>query len=159
MSDALRVNGLAYGWGSCVFKLADQRFTGITSIDYEDKLETAMLYGATRDQAPVGQTGGKYVPGEVSVTMRKDSAKAFLAALASRSRDGKSIGQVYFEGVVQYIEPDDTPHTHLLHRMRCTGIKNSAKEGSDPLTVELGMTTQAIERDGITLYDQTGGSR
>jgi hypothetical protein len=158
MGDALRVNGNAYGWGSCVFKLADERYTGITSIDYEDKLETVMLYGATRSHAPVGQTGGKYVPGDVTVTMRKDSAKAFIAALSARSRDGKSYGHVYFEGVVQYIEPDNTPHVDLLHRMRCGGIKNSAKEGGDPLTVDITMTTQAIERDGKTLYDQTGGS-
>jgi hypothetical protein len=40
MSDAPRINGNAYSFASLVIKLADERFTGIKSISYGDKLET-----------------------------------------------------------------------------------------------------------------------
>ena len=157
MSDAARINGNAYGWASCVFKFANERYSGVKSITYGDKLETAMVYGSNRHGAPVGQTGGKYVPDEVKVVMRRDSAKAFVAALARQSPDGKSVGRVGFEGVVQFVE-DETPHTHLLHRMRLVGQTASLEEGSEAAYDELTCTVQGIERDGITLYDQSRGA-
>lgn len=157
MSDAARINGNAYGWASCVFKLVDERFSGVKSISYGDKLETSMVYGSNRHGAPVGQTGGKYVTDEVKIVMRRDSAKAFVAALARRSPDGKSVGRVIFEGVVQFVE-DETPHTHLLHRMRLVGQTASLEEGSEAAYDELTCTVQTIERDGITLFDQSRGA-
>jgi hypothetical protein len=158
MSDAPRINGNAYSFASLVIKLADERFTGIKSISYGDKLETEMVHGATRHAAPVGQTGGKYVPGSVKITMRKDSTKVLRASLAGRSSDGKSFGGVYFEIDVQYIEPDDSPHQDLLHRCRLVGCESSREEGAAALYDDLEITTQAIEYDGLTLYDQSRGT-
>ena len=52
MSDEIRINGIAHSWGSIKIKIAGERFSGISSVSYSDKLEVSKLWGMGKNQKP-----------------------------------------------------------------------------------------------------------
>ena len=153
MSDAVRINGIAHSWGSTKLKIAGERYSGLSSISYSDKLETAFGYGMGKAHRPRSQSRGKYSAEQVVMKVQTSTAQAIRDALAERG-DGTSYGTVLVPIVLQYLEPDDTPITVEFENCRLVEDGSSDEEGADVLTVELKWSTFAIRRNGKTLYEE-----
>ena len=155
MADQLRVNGNQVSWGSVTLKLDGDVFTGFTAISYADKRERVMAYGMGRHQAPRGRSRGKYSVEPVKLTGFKTSIAALREALAARSANGASYGDVEFNIVVQYSESDEAPQTVEIERCAWAGSSSSEEEGADPLKEEIEISAMLIRRNGLTLFDST----
>lgn len=157
MADAQRINNNQYSWSSIIFKLNGERFTGFTSITFGDKRERVKSYGMGRHHAPRGRSAGKYTVDPVKVVGAKSSVQALRAALAAAAPDGKSYGNVEFQGLVQYIEADETEMTVELDRLVWASNSTGDEEAPDPLKEEFELDCMLIRRNGLTLFDGTGG--
>lgn len=157
MGDKIRVNGNQYSYGSIVFKLGDEQFTGFTAIQYGDKRTREKAYGMGRHHAPRGRSRGKYEPEPVKVTGYTSSVQALRAGLAKRAADGKSYGNVEFQGCVQYIEDDEGEYTVELDRLVWASNSTSDDEGSDLDKEDIELDVMLIRRNGLVLYDATNG--
>ncbi|MCP3886459.1 MAG: hypothetical protein GY700_13515 [Propionibacteriaceae bacterium] len=152
MADRVRINGIAHSWGSVKLKIAGQRYLGVTSINYGDKLETAFGYGMGAAHAARSQSRGKYVTDEIVMKVEAATAQLIRNVLASKG-NGTGYGQAQVPIVLQYLEPGDNPITVEFERCRVVGDTTSDEEGSDVLTTELKWTTFGIKRNGKTLYE------
>lgn len=158
MSDQLRINGNQHSWGSIVIKLDDERYYGCTGITFADKRERVKAYGIGRHHAPRGRSRGKYSTEPVKLTMWKSAAQALREALARKSADGRSYGDVEFEILVQYIEVGDEPMDVSISRCVITGNSTSDEENPDPLKEEIEIDCMLIRRNGLSLFDGSQGS-
>jgi hypothetical protein len=156
VSDEIRFNGIAHSWGSVKLKIAGERFSGISSISYSDKLETAFGYGMGKAHKPRAQSRGKYSAEQVVIKAHTSTAQAIRDMLAERG-DGTSYGTVTVPMVLQYLETDDTPITVEFEDCRLVEDGSSDEEGADVLSVELKWSTFGIVRNGKTLYQQESG--
>jgi hypothetical protein len=160
MADIQRINGNAYSWSSIVIKLDGQRFYGITSINFNDKLEVGYGYGQGRHFAPLARTGGKYSCDETKIIMRTSSFADFLAYLKTKSPDGTSYGFAEWTVDAQWVESDQlalSPMHSILNRCRLTGVNQSQEQSTDETTTELAVSTMYIVRNGATLFDSSRG--
>lgn len=157
MADQTRINGTQYSWSSIVFKLDGERFTGFTGISFGDKRERVKAYGMGRHHAPRGRSAGKYTVEPVKVTGWKSSVQALREALAKRAPDGVSYGNVEFQGLVQYIEADESEMTVELDRLVWSSNTTSDEEAPDPLKEEFELDCMLIRRNGLSLFDGTEG--
>jgi hypothetical protein len=157
MADSIRVNNNTYSWGSIIFKLGDDRWYGFTSIAYGDKRERVKAYGMGRHHAPRGRSAGKYSVDPVKVTGWKDSVQALRDALAAKSADGTSYGNVEFQGLIQYIEPDGREFTVELDRLVWSANTAGDEEAPDSLKEDFELDCMLIRRNGLTLFDGTEG--
>jgi len=153
MSDEIRINGIAHSWGSTKLKIDGERYSGISSISYSDKLETAFGYGMLKSQRPRAQSRGKYVPEQVVMKCMTSTAQAIRDKLAEKG-DGTSYGMTIVPIVLQYLEPDDTPITVEFEECRLVEDGSSDEEGSDVLSCEIKWTTTGIRRNDKTLYQE-----
>jgi len=153
MADEIRINGIAHSWGSTKLKIDGERYTGISSISYSDKLETAFGYGMGKSHKPRAQSRGKYSAEQVVMKCQTSTAQSIRDTLASKG-DGSSYGVVNVPIVLQYLEPDDTPITVEFEDCRLVEDGSSDEEGSDVLTVEIKWSTFGIRRNGKTLYQE-----
>ena len=153
MADEIRINGIAHSWGSTKLKIAGERYSGVMSISYSDKLETAFGYGMGKSHKPRSQSRGKYSAEQVVMKVQTSTAQAIRDMLADRS-DGTSYGMVNVPIVLQYLEPDDEPITVEFEDCRLVEDGSSDEEGSDVLSVELKWSTFGIIRNGKTLYQE-----
>lgn len=158
MSDQVRVNGNGYSWGSIRLKLDGEDFFGFTSIAFSDKRERVKGYGMGRHHAPRIRSSGKYTADAVKLVGWKSSVATFRDALAARSTDGTSYGNVEFEAVVLYAEGDEPPQTVQITGCVWSGNSTSEEENADPLKEEIEIDCMAIRRNGKTLFDSTEGS-
>jgi len=157
MSDAIRVNNNQHSWGSITFKLNGERYTGFTAISFGDKRTRVKAYGMGRHHAPRGRSKGKYETDPVKVTGWKSSVHALRVALAKVSLDGKSYGDVEFQGLVQYIERDDTEITVELDRLVWMSNTTSDEESPDPLKEDFELDVMLIRRNDLVLFDASEG--
>lgn len=157
MADEIRVNGSLYSWGSIILKVNGERFYGISSVNYGDKLERAKSYGMGRHHAPRGRSSGKYQTDPVTVKMEKKTAQELRATLAKLSPSGTSYGSVEFEIVVQFIEGTDV-QTDVLERCTWSGDSSKNEESPDPLYDEAEFDCMLIRRNGLVLFDDSQGS-
>ena len=153
MADEIRINGIAHSWGSTKLKIAGERYSGIMSISYSDKLETAFGYGMGKSHKPRSQSRGKYSAEQVVMKVQTSTAQAIREMLAARG-DGISYGTVTVPIVLQYLEPDDTPITVEFEDCRLVEDGSSDEEGADVLSVEIKWTTFGILRNGLSLYQE-----
>lgn len=158
MADQIRVNGNMLSWGSISIKLDGERFHGFTKVNYADSRERVKAYGMGRHHAPRGRSRGKYSTDPVVIGGPKGSVQELRQALAARSIDGRSYGDVEFDVVVQYVESDDTPITVEIER--CVWTKNTEQheEGPDPLNEDFECDAHLIRRNGLVLFDESQGS-
>jgi hypothetical protein len=154
MSDEIRINGIAHSWGSTKLKIAGERYSGITSISYSDKLEVAKGYGMGLAQRPRARSRGKYVPEQVVMKVYTSTAQEIRNMLADRG-DGVSYGTEEVEIVLQYIEDGETPITVEFELCRLVEDGSSDEEGGDVLSVEIKWDTMGIRRNGKTLYEES----
>jgi hypothetical protein len=152
VSDQILINGIAHSWGSIGWKIDGEGFTGLSSISYSDKLETAKGYGIGRAHKPRARSRGKYVPEQVVTKVQTSTAQDIRDALAARGPDGVSYGIAEVPMVLQYLEIDDSMITIEFERCRLVEDGSSDEEGPDVLTVELKWDIMGIKRNGKTLY-------
>jgi hypothetical protein len=157
MSDALRINNAAYSWGSISLKVADEQFTGFTALKYGDKRTRTKLWGMGKHHAPRARSRGKYEPADGSLKGPKSTVQALREKLASLASDGVSYGEVEFQVVANYVEPDETPITVELLRCVISSQDSNEEENPDLLQEEIGLDYMAVKRNGLTLYDSSGG--
>lgn len=152
MADTQRVNGFITSWGDIAFKLDDERYYGVTEINYGDTRARTKVYGMRRDGLPIGRTRGKYEASEVTAKMTYPAWVELRDALAAQATDSASFGDVIFQGEVQYTygESDET-HTDELIDLCVTGVTVGASEGPDAIMVDITMDCMSIKRDGLTL--------
>lgn len=158
MSDEIRVNGNQHSWGSIVVKIAEEKYYGFTKIAYSDSRERVKAYGMGRHHAPRGRSRGKYSTEAVTLTGWKGSVQQLRNALASKSQDGNSYGDVVFQIVVQYVEKDDTAITVEIEDCVWTKSASSEEEGPDPLSEDIEIDCMKIRRNGKVLFDESEGS-
>lgn len=158
MSDGIRVNGNQHSWGSIVLKLDGDKFHGFKSISYGDKRERVKGYGMGKHHAPRSRTRGKYTVEPVKVTGPTASCQNFRAALAAKSKGGKSYGDVEFETVVQFIDTGDADITVEIERCVITSGTFSGEENPDPEMDEMEFDAMLIRRNGLVLFDASEGS-
>ena len=156
--DDIRVNGNALSWGSIKCKIDGVPYYGFKSVSYGDKRERVKGYGMGKHQAPRSRSRGKYTVEPAKLGGPKSSMQALREALAAKSQDGVSYGDVEFEVVIQYFEKNELPITVQLER--CVIVSNSAseEEGGDPLSEEIELDVMKIYRNGLTLFDSSEGS-
>lgn len=155
MGDAVRVNGQMISWQSVTLKIGVEKYTGFTAVEYGDKRERSLAYGAGKHGAPRGKSAGKYTPDPLVITVWKSTAKAILADLAALATDGKSYGNVSTDIVVSFVEPSDA--TVIVEALGCTlqEMAASHEEGPEGLNEKLTFQPMRIKRDGKSLYDGT----
>lgn len=157
MSDKIRVNGNIYSWGSISLKVADEDFSGFTSISYGDKRTRTKIWGQGKHQAPRGRSRGKYETTEGKMKGPKSTIQALREKLASLSADGVSYGDVEFMVVVNYVEADEAPITVELFQCVISTQDSSEEENPDPLQEEIGLDYMVIKRNGLVLFDNSEG--
>jgi hypothetical protein len=158
MSDAIRVNNNQLSWGSITVKVADERFTGFTSISFSDKRERVKAYGMTRHHAPRGRSRGKYTIDPVKFVGWKSTVQSLRESLAAKASDGKSYGDVEFQIVVDYVESDEMGITVVIHKCVWASNSSSDEESADPLKEEIEADAMWIERNGCVLFDASEGT-
>ncbi len=167
MADLERVNGNVIGWGSLRFKtttsVGSTVHRGFTSIGYGEKLESQLVWGMGRHQAPRGGTAGKYTPDMVKVKGPIASVLALKKAVAGLSASGRSYGAARFSGVLFYYEPGLAGSLGESHTVEFAGLKwaeqsVAAEEGPDMIQQEFSMQVLAIREDGLVLFDDSEGS-
>lgn len=153
MSDRVRINGIAHSWGSVKLRISGERFFGVTSISYGDKITTSFGYGMGAAHRPRSQSRGKYEPSEISMKVETATAQLIRNMMANRG-NGVSYGIAQVPIVLQYLEPSDLPVTIKFDKCRLVEDTSSDEEGSDVMTVELKWTTFGVTRNGKTLYEK-----
>jgi hypothetical protein len=151
MGDQLRVNGNIVSYGSIKAKIDSDLFVGFTSIGFAHKRERTFVYGMTPDQAPRARTRGKYTAEPIKLKGPKSTFQAMRQALAAKSGDGRSYGDVEFPVVLQLIEQEES-HTIEFDRCVFTGASNSFEEGAEALMEEVELSCFHIIEDGLTLF-------
>lgn len=157
MADDIRVNGNLKSWGSLQFRVAGERIYGFTNVTFADKRERVKGYSMARHHAPYGRSAGKYSTDPVKVTGWADSVQALREAIAAQSADGLSYGNVLFQGLLQYIEPDESEITVEFDRLVWTGNSATVEEAPDPLKEDFELDVMFIRRNGLVLFDGSEG--
>lgn len=152
MSDAIKVNGSIYSWGSIEAKADGDIIRGITAVSFSQTLERTMAYGSGSSRGPRGRTRGKYSC-EGSVTMHVDSYHELIRRLAQLAPDGVSYGRVEFPVVVSFVEESLDPVTIELEDCMIAGDTSSESEGTDASVVEVPLSIMLVRRNGLTLAD------
>lgn len=153
MSDEVRINGHQHSWGSTKFKIDGEEFSGVTSIDYGDKLESVEAYGTGKAHGPRGRSSGKYSADPLVLVMWKASAQALRAQLAKKSTSGKSYGKVIFQAVLQFIETGEQPITIDFQDCKFAENKATDEENPDPLKETVTVKPLRVLRNGLALYE------
>lgn len=157
MADPIRVNGVMYSWGSLVFILDGERYYGFTSVGFAEKREYGKGYSMARHHAPIGRSSGKYTTESLKVTGWKHSVLNLKTALAAKSANGLAYGNVQFQGLLQYIEPDETEITIEFDRLKWTANSFAHDESPDPLKSDFELDFMFMRENGLTLFDSTDG--
>lgn len=158
MDDFVRWNNRVVSAKSCRYLIAGVPYVGITALDYEEKLEKELVYGADRSGSPIGMTSGKYSVSPFTITMLKDVfMKKFLpqmAILSAANLAPGSYGAGSFPLVAQYSEPPLTPDQDIISGCQIVGTKDAYQEGISALVTEISLMAMVLERNGLTLYSK-----
>ena len=93
MTDFIRLNGRVISAKSLSSNIAGVPYTGVTAADYEDKIETELVYAL--GQEPEDYVEGKYSVAPFTITLLKDvHAFKFLPQMAALSAANGAPGSV-----------------------------------------------------------------
>ena len=155
MSDDAILQDNLVSWGSHIMKIDGERWTGFTAFSGgTDKLERAYGYGMNRSHAPIGRTAGKYTPPSPGFTMHASTYIKFIDYLRSKSPNGRSIGGVEFQLMLQVAEGSISSD---MEWQRCTLSERTpkAEETADSQTREVVLSCMRYIEDGTTLFDSS----
>ncbi|MBN8609142.1 MAG: hypothetical protein J0L92_01055 [Deltaproteobacteria bacterium] len=149
-ADDIRINGFTHSWASTKTTLDGEQYVGISKISWDHAIEEGLVRG--QGGKPLGRTRGQYMPGAVTLTMRKSSAMVLKDNLAKKSSDGKTYGETEFPIVVQYLEPDDTPITVELNRCRFLKSTAANEQSADPTAEDIELSCLEVVENGKKLF-------
>jgi len=158
MADRIRVNGNIHSWGSITVKFDGDTYYGFNSITYADKRTRTKAYGMGAHHAPRGRSRGKYEIDPVKLGGPKETIDDLRAALAAKSADGISYGDVEFQIVVLYDETQSRTLIVNIDDCVITGNSSSEEENPDPLKEEIEIDAMRIRRNGRVLWDNSQGA-
>jgi len=143
------VRGRKYDFSSIEFAVvregqAAQIFIEATGIDYDDTVEESLVYGT--NPAPVGRTRGQYNPGEVTVTVSKQTE----AVLVDQIGDG--FMEAEFDITIKYADTGLPLIVDTLERCRIVGLAQAHASGPEALVTELKMKPLTVLRNGKTPF-------
>lgn len=145
------INGNAYSYASIRITLDDQRYIGVTSINYGDKLSPSKVRGAA--QMPLGETAGDY-DATCDFEMLELDARAFMEAI------GTPLTSSRFNIAVEYAEEGLDTYVDNIKGVRIVEVNKSQSQGTDGLKIKFTCSVlQPIDYQGISLapaIDTTG---
>lgn len=151
-TESVLVNGRAYDFYATRLEVFGLKLVGYSQIDFGDKIERGEARGPS--QVALATTRGKYSADKFKLKLLATSGKELRAHLASKSRTGKSTGQVKGVIVLQLLDDELGVQTTTFGGCRpdVTGTA-SYGEGTDALMEDWEFYVRTIERDGITQYE------
>lgn len=157
--DALaRINDAVYSWNSIVFRMGTFRTTGLVSIDFDDKITSQLQYTARRDGTPIGETAGKYEPGDSVLKFLLEAwtggtTRFPLGIEPFVLHDGVgSSGRTRIPIFLQWFEEaTGQPVSVLLESARCIGRKIGSVEGVEGTVIETTFRPLNVRINGISL--------
>ena len=154
MADQIFINGNAMSWASLKVKIAGQLILGYTGLNYGDKRDQALLYGAGRAQTPRGKTSGVYTPDPCKITGYVSTIAEMRRMLAELSESGASYGGVEFQVVAQFIE-NGSEEAQTVEINGCTWASSSASftQGTEGLQEDVEFLPMEIWRNGLALFE------
>lgn len=151
MADPIRVNGNAFDFGAVRFKIAGNRWEGITAIKYSHKRTRTKVTGLTNDRVPLGVTPGKYEAEDGSITAYTATAADIRQALATIA-GSPSYGDVLVPITCQYVNPvNGAVITDELRGCWIIGDGASLEDNADPSKEEIPIGCLQIIRNGLLL--------
>ncbi len=133
------INGKRYDWGNIKANMLGRTVTGITAINYEEKVEKKNYYGAGR--YPVHRGYGNY-EASAKVTLYDYEVEAIQRALGP----GKRLTDVpAFDIVVSFMDNSGQVVTHVIRNAEFTGNKRELKQGDSTFEIELELIVSHIE--------------
>ena len=154
MTDFIRLNGRVISAKSLSSNIAGVPYTGVTAADYEDKIETELVYAL--GQEPEDYVEGKYSVAPFTITLLKDvHAFKFLPQMAALSAANGAPGSVgsapLFPITFQYLELPMPPITDMLIGCRYLGGKDAYAEGINAAVVVCSFMAKKLLRNGLQL--------
>jgi hypothetical protein len=164
MTDLLetRLNDTIFSATSSEFNILGAPFVGILSLDYEQKRERKLVYGARKDGTPLGMTGGKYGIGSFGMSMLRSSYQRLIELLSLKGFG--SYGDASFPISAVYAEPlallkGVPPIVIAIEGCRIISEKDTNKEGIDEAVTEVGLAAMSLTRNGMRLWSVINGTR
>lgn len=150
MTDKIRLSSNIHSWESCIFKVDEAPFEGLTSVKLSQKRERKLVYGMKRNGKPIGKTAGKYIPGLITISMLRDSYEIMTSFMSLKGLG--SYGDAECSLFVQYVEPLSPPITIIGSGCTIEEETDDNKEGVDELTTEVSFLPTSITRNGKALW-------
>lgn len=155
--DSVRLNGTMYSWTSCEFTIDSLEYEGFLDVDYEQKRERKVVFGARRDGRPLGKTAGKYTVPTLTLKVLRATAKMIKEYLTAQGLG--SFGDAVFTLAISVYEPDviDTPITVIFETCTFDGEKNGHSEGIDELVTEITVGCLSLTENQMQLWSLLRG--
>lgn len=132
------INGRSYDWGSIIINIMGVPFTGVTSIDYEEKQDTKNIFGAgTR---PISRGLGNIEPSAKITLLAEEVENLTLVAPL-----GNLMNIPEFDIVVCYIDSALLPKKHKLRNVRFMNNNRKVKQGDTSIGIDLELVLSHIE--------------
>jgi hypothetical protein len=157
MPDVVRVNNTIYSWTSCRFLIDAQPWTGLVSVDYEEKRERKIVYAARQAGIPLGWTSGKYSVPTFSMKFLRDSGNALTDYLTTGgliNPGAGSFGDAEWTFMLQTVEPTvgSIPITTVGVPCTIIGSKETHEEGIEELVTEFDIACLSLRHNGKQLW-------
>lgn len=137
------INGNAYSYASIRITLNDQRYIGVTSINYSDKVAPVKVRGAA--QAPLGETAGD-LESTCDFEMLEADGRALMEDI------GSPLTATRFDIAVEYAEDGLDTYVDTIRSVRIIETTKSQSQGSDGLKIKFSCSVlQPIDYNGIQL--------
>jgi len=153
MGDQVRIQGNPHDWGSTIFRIASERYFGITSIGWGEKRNRKPVSGSGRSRVPRGETNGKYEAGTLKVKGEKACILQIKKDLAMLSRGGLSYGSPKVPITLQYVEYGEEPITEAFFNCAFISQDNQNEDSEENITDEVEFYFRNHTTNGMHLYE------
>lgn len=160
MIDTVRVKNTYHSWGQTELRGDGELFNKYQSIDYDEKLEKTLIFGAAKSRKPIGKSAGKYTPGKIKLGCLAGSAAEFEKWMATKASDGRSLTLATIKSLtLQLMSPDDVPIMIEFSNVGFVSATDGFKDDSGALTsnIELDFEYAVKDIDGtiVTIWDSS----
>ncbi len=136
------INGFKHSFASIELKLADDKYIGFKSINYESKLDRAKVYGCHPD--PIAKTRG--------VADYSGDLEIYLAEWNQlQAKLGPGWADVSFTGVVSYIENGFDVIVDSLIGCTLSSLGGSNSQGTDATVKKVALDVMKILHNGVDM--------